>query len=41
MLQVTTVAQAIRAGFCRIFNFEARVSDAVTCPNAASLLRIR
>jgi hypothetical protein len=28
-------------GFCTIFEFEARVGGATTCPNAARLLRIR
>jgi hypothetical protein len=28
-------------GFCQLFRFEARVGGAVTCGNAARLLRIR
>jgi len=29
------------AGFCALFRFEARIGGAVTCANAAHLLRIR
>jgi len=38
---VTMMQDPYSAGFCVLFRFEARIGGAVTCPNAARLLRIR
>jgi predicted phage gp36 major capsid-like protein len=38
---VTVMPDPYSAGFCHLFRFEARVGGAVTCPNAARLLRIK
>jgi HK97 family phage major capsid protein len=37
----TMVPDPYSAGFCTLFRFEARVGGALTCPNAARLLRVR
>ena len=37
----TMVADPFSAGFCTLFRFDCRVGGAVTCGNAARLLRIR
>jgi HK97 family phage major capsid protein len=36
----TMVPDPYTAGFCTLFRFEARVGGALTCPNAARLLRV-
>jgi HK97 family phage major capsid protein len=38
---VTMQQDPYSAGFCVLFKFESRVGGAVTCPNAARLLRIK
>ena len=38
---VTMMQDPYSANWCVLFKFEARVGGAVTCPNAARLLRIR
>jgi HK97 family phage major capsid protein len=38
---VTMLQDPYSAGFCVLFKFEARVGGAVTCGNAAQLLRVR
>ncbi|WP_454617539.1 phage major capsid protein [Bradyrhizobium cenepequi] len=37
---VTMLQDPYSAGFCRLFKFEARIGGAVTCANAARLLRV-
>ena len=38
---VTMIADPYSAGWCTLFKFDARIGRAVTCSNAARLLRIR
>jgi HK97 family phage major capsid protein len=38
---VTPIADPYSAGWCTLLKFDARIGGAVTCSNAARLLRIR
>jgi HK97 family phage major capsid protein len=37
----TMVADPYSGGWCTVFRFDARIGGAVTCPNAARLLRVK